>query len=94
MAKKQTFLSGQTTIGDSAGILSSISAPLIFVDIDFQCQTNPVDYGDVNGQNTELAVGDVLSYRTERGIDIREMFFKNHNAGSNGVISWSGVLKE
>lgn len=93
MAKK-TQMSGTFTCGDTGQILSNISAPLIFVIIDCQIQTNAVDYGDVNGQHIELNVGDILSYDTERGVDLRELFFANHTAGQNGVVAWAGVLKE
>ena len=93
MPESGKYFHASVTIGDTAALLNTATPPLIFIDVDFQCQTHPVDVGDVNAQDLELAVGDVLSYRSARGIDLREIFFKNHTAGSNGVIVVAGVLK-
>ena len=80
------------TITDTAKPLTP--EPLVFIEVDFQIQTNDVDYGDVNAQNFELSSGDILSYRASNGIDIRPIFFKNHTPASVGYVIVAGVLKD
>lgn len=81
------------TISDTAAPLTP--EPLIFIDLDFQCQTESVNKGDKNSQDLLLLDGDVQSFRDEsKGIDIRPMFFKNAAPGSTGYIVVDGVLKE
>lgn len=85
------YLSRKYTIGDTAAPLESND--LIFTDIDLQCQSEAIDYGDVNCVEFELAVGDILSYRASKGVNLKEIFFKNHTPASVGYIIVAGILK-
>lgn len=86
------FFSEVYTIGDTGKPLEY--RPVILVDVDLQCQTNPAYYGSNKEQSVQLFVDETLSYRTSVGLDLREIWFKNLNAGNNATIHVAGILKE
>ena len=90
MVEQLPFYQKSFTVADT-GKPTTLN-PIILSDCDFQVQTNPCYFGDRNGQLGELSVGDTLSYRSSKGIDLRSIYFKNRNAGSNAVIIISGVF--
>ena len=87
-----SFLSRKYTITNSGSPLEAND--LIFTDIDFQVQTKAVDYGDQNSQDFALAINDILSYRTSIGVNLKDIFFKNHVADEIGYIVVAGILKQ
>jgi len=65
---------------------------IILKGVDIQVQDYAADFGGRSGQNTELAVGDTLSYGSEIPVALNQIWFKNHSAGSNAVLSVTGWI--
>lgn len=87
---RKVFSNSWTFTTDNARVLTT--DPLIFRELDIQILDNDAYMGDVNGQEFELSSGDIVSYRSSSGIDIREFFFKNQGAGNNIKVVVNGIL--
>jgi hypothetical protein len=86
----QLYHNSWTFTTDDARILADL--PLIFTELDIQILLNDALMGDVNGQNFELSSGDIVSYRSSRGIALKQFFFKNAGAGNNIKVVVNGIL--
>jgi len=78
------------TQGDTGAPL--ITTPVLLTGADLQVQDYAADLGSRSGQNTELSVGDILSYGSNIVVDLSQIWFKNHTAGSDAIISVTGWI--
>jgi len=90
MATSYSYYAEQFTAGDTAKRI--VTNPLFLKGVDIQVLTHDVDVGGRNNQTTELSVGDIMSYGAEIPVDLSQIWFVNHSAGSNGVLSITGWL--
>lgn len=69
--------------------------PVKLFNLDIQVQTNAVDFGDRQGQDLQLSIGDIYSnpYPT-RAVDLQDIWVVNHSAGSAGVIVVTGFIDD
>jgi len=66
-----------------------VNADLWFRDLNIHITGNDADYGDYSNQDAQVASGGVLSFQN---VNLADIFFKNHAAGSNTVITAVGAL--
>jgi len=90
MAVSYTFFNESFTGGDTGKPITTDRVTLT------GCDIMVLDFGaDIGGrlnQSTELSVGDILSYGAEIPVELSQIWFKNHSAGSNCVLSVTGWI--
>ena len=84
-----SFLSLKKTIGDAAAPFSLNNIP--FYEMNIHITTYDVYYGDGTLQEALAPVGSILDF--PKG-DLRDLFFKNRTAGSNGVVTVVGTVPD
>lgn len=77
----KTFTSFSLTCADAPQPITTTPTP--FYEANFHISTNPVYYGDGQRQSAPATVGSVISYTYG---NLQDIFFKNYNSGSNGVV--------
>jgi len=83
----KSFLSMSLTAADTAKPFSEIDVP--FYEGNFHIYTHPAYYGDGNVMSAYGIAGSVLTF--PKG-NLREIYFKNYNAGNNAVIVFVGTV--
>ena len=90
MAVSYTFFNESFTGADTGAPITTDKVVLM------GCDIMVLDYGaDIGGrknQSTELSVGDILSYGAEIPVELSQIWFKNHSAGSNCTLSITGWI--
>jgi len=77
----RSIVSFSKTSGDTATPLTDFDVPTYEVNI--HCYTNGVYYGDGNVMGAKIDPGDIAFFKN---VNLRDIFIKNQNAGSNGSI--------
>lgn len=90
MALSYTYYAESFTGADTAKRI--VTKPLYVKGVDIQILSNDIDVGGRSNQSTELSVGDILSYGAEIPVDLSQIWYVNHSAGSNGTLSITGWL--
>ena len=83
-----SFLSLKITLAnDNPNRLSDIDIP--FYDMNFECKTNALYYGNGTVMENLLNMGEVAYFRSG---NLKDIFIKNVTAGNNGVLVLSGTV--
>jgi len=90
MTTLYNYYAEQFTGADTAKRITT--KPVFLKGVDIQILDNDIDVGGRNNQTTELSVGDIMSYGAEIIVDLSQIWYKNHSAGSNGTLSITGWL--
>jgi hypothetical protein len=85
-----TFFNETFTGADTAAPITTSKVQLIGCDI--QCQDYAADVGGRKNQSTNLSVGDSLGYASPVIVSLNQIWFKNHSAGSNTILSVTGWI--
>lgn len=94
MVLASSFVSvSKTFASDNPANALSGEVDLIFQELDIQILTNDAYYGDHNIQEFELSAGDIVSFRSSAGINLKDIYFKNQTAGNNIKVVAVGLLK-
>jgi len=87
------FFQMKVAVEDTAKPISSLTRqPVVLLNLDIQVQTNPVDFGDRNGQNLQLSVGDFYSNPLQLPLNMSDIWVINHSAGNVGYIVITGII--
>lgn len=84
----KSILSLSLTCGDTSQPFEK-SADIPFYEGNFHIYDNPVYYGDGTIMSANAIVGAVITF--PKG-NLRDIYFKNYNAGSNGTVVFVGTV--
>jgi len=91
LSKKPTFYSLTVTVGDTNTQLTTDEG-LIFETCNIHCYTNDVYYGNAVVMGTIIRADAIIWF--DKPVKASEVFFKNVNAGSAGVIYITGIIRD
>jgi len=96
MVMASEFISISYTAQDdnAHNIIPSGFTNMVFQELDLQILTNDAYYGDKITQEFELSAGDIISFRSSTGLNLKDIFFKNQGAGNNIKVVGVGLLKK
>ncbi len=88
------FFHAKVNVGDTAAPITKLTKmPVKLFNLDIQVQDNAVDFGDRQGQNLQLSVGDIYSNPfPTKPMDLQDIWVVNHSVGSTGVIVVTGLI--
>mgnify|MGYP006290500463 CR=1 FL=1 len=87
------FYHKKVAVENSGRPISTLTdEPVTLLNLDIQVQTNAVDFGDRNGQDLQLSVGDIYSNPLNKPIKMQDIWVSNHSSGDTGYIVITGLL--